>query len=93
MAGPWHQTQQRFEYREQIDRRAGHVRQLYESADISTKLELLEKYEVSYVVVGDLERLNYGPGGLAKFYDMAEAGLLSRVYENQGTAIFRVDFP
>ena len=90
---PWHQTQQRFEYREQIDRRAGHVRQLYESADISTKLELLEEYEVSYVVVGELERLNYGPGGLAKFYDMAEAGLLSRVYENQGTAIFRVDFP
>ena len=90
---PWHQIQQRFDYREQIDRRAADVRLAYEAAEIAMKIELLQKYDVSYVVVGDLERLNYGEQGLAVFDEMARRGLLSRVYENEGTTIFRVDLP
>ena len=90
---PWHQTQQRFDYRDRIDRRARDVLMAYEATDVGTKIELLRRYDVSYIVVGDLERLNYAPQGLAIFDDMAEAGLLSRVYENEGTAIFRVKLP
>ena len=90
---PWHQIQQRFDYREQIDRRAADVRLAYEATEIAMKIELLQKYDVSYVVVGDLERLNYGERGLAVFDEMARRGLLSRVYENEGTAIFRVELP
>ena len=90
---PWHQTQQRLDYRHRIDRRARDVLLAYEATDVGTKIELLRRYDVSYIVVGDLERLNYPPQGLAAFDDMAEAGLLSRVYENDGTAIFRVKFP
>ena len=90
---PWHQTQQRFDYRDRIDRRARDVLMAYEATDVGTKIELLRRYDVSYIVVGDLERLNYAPQGLAAFDDMADSGLLSRVYENDGTAIFRVKLP
>ena len=90
---PWHQIQQRHGYRDQIGVRADHIRQAYETTDVNLALDLMERYEVSFVVVGDLERLNYSERGLAKFDEMAEAGLLSKVYANEKTAIFRFYFP
>ena len=90
---PWHQIQQRHGYREQVDARAAHVTLAYETTDAETAVELMRNYGVSYVVVGELERLNYGEAGLAKFEKMAESGLLSKVYENEKTAIFRANFP
>jgi uncharacterized membrane protein len=90
---PWHQTQQRFAYREQVDERSSHVRRVYETTDADIAVGLMRRYGVSYVVVGDLERLNYGAAGLAKFERMEEEGLLSKVYANEKTAIFRTEFP
>ncbi len=90
---PWHQVQQRFDYREQVEERAGHVHLAYETTDVGTAVELMRRYGVSYVVVGDLERLNYGDAGLAKFEEMEAAGLLSKAYANEKTAIFRFEFP
>ena len=90
---PWHQVQQRFAYRGQVDVRADHLRLAYETTDVDTAVAVMRRYGVSYVVVGELERLNYGPAGLAKFERMAETGLLSKVYNNEKTAIFRAEFP
>ncbi len=90
---PWHQIQQRFGYREQIHERAAHVRLAYETTDAGTALDLLRRYDVSYVVVGKLERLNYGREGLEKFERMAESGMLVKVYDNESTTIFRTGFP
>ena len=90
---PWHQIQQRFDYRDQIDHRARDVRLAYEATDVDTKIDLLRKYSVSYVVLGDLEKLNFAQDGLTAFDEMAQAGLLDKVYENEGTAIFRVKLP
>ena len=90
---PWHQTQQRFDYRDQIGQRAADVRLAFETTDVDTAVEVMKRYGVGYVVVGELERLNYGDAGLAKFEGMVESGLLSKVYENPGTAIYYVEFP
>ena len=90
---PWHQIQQRYDYREQVHERTARVRVAYETTDTSDALELLKHYDVSYIVVGELERLNYPADGLAKFEAMAESGMLSKVYENESTAIFRTKFP
>ena len=90
---PWHQIQQRYGYREQVHERAAHVRLAYETTDIAIASDLLRHYDVAYVVVGELERLNYSADGLAKFEAMAESGMLSKVYENESTAIFRAEFP
>ena len=90
---PWHQIQQRYAYREQVHERAAHVRLAYETTDTSIAAELLRRYDVTYVVVGELERVNYPKEGLKKFEAMAESGMLSKVYENESTAIFRTEFP
>ena len=49
---PWHQTQQRFDYRHRIYERADDVRLAYETTDMDTATRLMERYGVSYVVVG-----------------------------------------
>ena len=90
---PWHQIQQRFDYRDQVDLRARDVGIAYNSTDVATKMEILRKYNVHYVVIGDLERINFALKGLAGFDELAQAGHLSKVYENEGTAIFRVKLP
>ena len=90
---PWHQTQQRLAYRDQIEERARDVSTAYRSGDVGATVEVLRRYDVSYIVVGDLERLNYGEEGLVKFEVMAESGVIEPVYENPGTKIFRVELP
>ncbi len=90
---PWHQTQQRHGYRDQIDERAADIRRAYDTIDTGEAMEFMKRFGVSYVVVGELERLNYRESGLAKFEAMAESGLLTKVYENQGTAIYWREFP
>ena len=54
---PWHQIQQRHAYREQINERAADVKSAYETTDIEAALDLMRNYGVSYVVVGNLERV------------------------------------
>ena len=90
---PWHQIQQRFAYGYQIDERAFDVRRAYETTSIDAAKEVLQRYNVSYVIVGELERLNYGEAGPAKFELMAEVGLIKKVFGNERTKIFRVEFP
>ena len=80
---PWHQIQQRTAYSFTIQERAQHVREMYETTDVERAVELLRQYRVRYVIVGDLERITYANDGLKKFEDLA-----TKVFENQGTAIY-----
>jgi len=80
---PWHQIQQRTPYSFAIGERARDVREMYVTTDSERAVELLRQYRVKYVVVGDLERINYPGDGLKKFENLGE-----KVFENQGTAIF-----
>jgi uncharacterized membrane protein len=50
----------------------------------------LRVYDVSYVVVGGLERNYYPALGLAKF-DSGLGGVLDVVFANGGLTIYRVD--
>ena len=86
---PWHQTQQRLAYGEQIPRRAADVAEIYNTTGIARAEEILRRYDVAYVVVGELERIYYREAGLRKFSEMAELGLLRQVYSNLGVVIYR----
>lgn len=90
---PWHQIQQRFAYIRQVDLRARDVHRAYETVDRGVAMDVMRRYGVAYVVVGELERQTYPAAGLAKFEAMAEAGTLSKVYDNGKTAIFQRKFP
>ena len=85
----WHQTQQRFGYRLEVERRIQDVDNIYETTSSEEALEMLRRYNVEYVYVGELERLYYPPNGLAKFEDGLD-GALERVYDNAGVTIYRL---
>ncbi len=86
---PWHQQQQRGDG-EIVRRRARDVETMYNTPSHDRARELLERYRISYIVVGALERGYYGERGIAKFDAMVEKGSLTLAYGNDGTRVYRV---
>lgn len=84
---PWHQMQQRTDYTSAIQDRARDVQEMYETSNEERAIQLLNKYQVKYVVVGDLERITYPGEGLQKFENLGR-----KVFENQGTTIYESDW-
>ncbi len=92
-----HQQQQRFP--DQLPARVNDVRTLYTSAHVDEKVAILRKYNVAYVVVGDLERVYPTPNnectaggsaaGIAAFDQMVGSSL-EEVFSQDGTTIYRV---
>ncbi len=65
----WHQQQQRWDYRHQVDGRIRDVDRIYSTARPSEAIDLLTRYGVKYVYLGQVERLYYPEHGIAKFDD------------------------
>ena len=92
-----HEEQQR--WLEGLKERSDDVRTLYTSPDPVRKLAILRKYDVAYVVVGDVERRYPVPdndctpqgsaAGIAAF-DKLVPTALEPVFSNAGTTIYRV---
>ena len=51
----------------EVGARLAHVAQMYNVPTLDQAETLLDQYEIRYVVVGELERKQYQPGGLQKF--------------------------
>jgi len=92
-----HERQQR--YPEGIDERFQDVRTLYDSSDPATKMEILRKYDVQYVIVGDVERKSkignepYASAeGIATFETMVGT-YLDVAFASNGTTVYRVRPP
>ena len=86
---PWHQVQQRMDYERTVRQRAFDVRELYDTGDLVRAKELLDRYEVTYIVVGELERIYYSDAGLRKFQDLAKSGYMLPVYQNEQVVIYQ----
>jgi uncharacterized membrane protein len=93
-----HETQQR--YLDSLVGRVSDVEELYASPDPARKLELLRKYDVGYVVVGQLERLypriagndcvpTNPADGIAAFDGMVGTSL-EVAFQSGSTTIYRV---
>ncbi len=86
-----HQRQQRAILPGQfIDQRIRDVATLYNTTAVVEAQNILARYDVSYVYVGQLEWVLYTPDGLNKFDQMVQMGLLEEVYRNAGTSIYKV---
>jgi uncharacterized membrane protein len=82
-----------------LPQRVNDVRTLYTSPDPAEKLAILRKYDVRYVIVGDLERLypvadndctpQGSAAGIAAFDAMVGTSL-EPVFDQDGTTIYRV---
>jgi uncharacterized membrane protein len=89
-----HETQQR--YPEQIGPREQDVHDFYDQPDVNLKLQMLVKYGVDYVIVGDVERYTNSGGSLYA----SEAGIaaiesmngayLEIAFQSGGTTVYHV---
>jgi len=86
----WHQRQQRAAYSGQVvEWRLQDLRTLYDGEDVAAAEEILRRYEVGLVYVGELERAYYNPLGLSKF-DAMVGSTLEVVYADGPVTIYRV---
>jgi YYY domain-containing protein len=80
-----------------VNQRRVDVNALYDTPDVAQAMDILARYGVRYVYVGDYERYNvgelgrpYSPAGLAKFDQMVADGLLQVIYDTYGVKIYEV---
>jgi len=86
----WHQRQQRaINPSDWVFNRVEDVNTFYSTADISVAEELVEKYEVDYIVIGQLEKIVYPQKGIDKFFINAN-GFLELIYSSEDTNLFKV---
>jgi len=73
-----------------IDYRLSVVREFYNTADQTRAIEIARRYDISYVIVGGLERAVYDVNGLNKFEGMVQSGTLLKVYDANNVQIYQV---
>jgi YYY domain-containing protein len=85
----WHQRQQRVFMAPWVEERVAEIGVFYNSVDGESARQFLEKYDVRYVIVGQLEHAAYTPEGIAKF-EQFEGQYWQEVYRDGQTAIYEV---
>ncbi|HEX7567940.1 MAG TPA: DUF2298 domain-containing protein, partial [Anaerolineaceae bacterium] len=97
----WHQVQQRLMDSSTVIARGKEVDAFYAATDLIAVRDFLLKYNVRYIIVGQLERAKYAPGapdgpvpayaldGLLKF-DQQNGVLWNEVYRDGQTVIYEV---
>ena len=72
-----------------VNSRLTEINQFYLTTDEQAARAFLQKYDVRYVIVGQLERINYPGAGLEKF-PAYEGYLWRMVYQDRDTQIYQV---
>ncbi len=97
----WHEQQQRVYFQGQVIGRGAEVDAFYTITDIDAARAFLQKYNVRYIIVGQLERAKYAPGapggpvpsegpdGLLKF-EQYNGLYWNEVYRDGETVIYEV---
>jgi uncharacterized membrane protein len=73
-----------------VDYRLALVQEFYNTLDQTRALQLAHRYNISYVIVGELEHAVYDTNGLNKFEDMAQKGILQKVYDAYDVKIYQI---
>jgi YYY domain-containing protein len=85
----WHQRQQRTLMPQLVESRVAEIDSFYTTDDVGAARLFLKKYNVKYIVVGQLERAEYAGSGLAKF-EQYNGQFWNSVYRDGDTAIYQV---
>ena len=72
-----------------VTKRIQDVKQLYDTTDTKEALSILHRYNVRYLIVGQLERAYYRADGIAKFERML-GDSLELAYENAQVRIYKI---
>tara|TARA_Y100001958_G_scaffold143779_1_gene121051 strand:+ start:115 stop:1527 length:1413 start_codon:yes stop_codon:yes gene_type:complete len=84
----WHQIQQRGYDRSLINVRINDVDEFYSTEKIERKIEIIDKYNIDLVVIGNLERNKYPSSGINKI-EMQD-NLFEEIYKNDQTTILKI---
>ena len=86
----WHQRQQRSILRNNIvQERVDAVNTFYLTEEQDFVVDFIDKYDISYIVLGQLERIFYPGAGLEKF-ERYEGLLWKAVFQDSNTVIYKV---
>jgi uncharacterized membrane protein len=86
----WHQRQQRtITPHDWVFERVDAVQEFYETEDLDWTKNFLEKYDVSYIILGQLEKAKYPGNGLDKFENQ-KGVLWYEVFQDRETVIYEV---
>jgi len=72
-----------------VEQRVAEIGDFYNNTDVISARDFLERYNVRYIVVGQLERAEYSATGIAKF-ERFDGSLWKEVYRDGTTAIYEV---
>jgi len=86
----WHQRQQRtITSHDWVFERVDAVHEFYQTEDLQWTRDFLQKYDVEYIVYGQLEQAKYAGPGLEKF--ASQEGIIWReVFRDRDTVLFEV---
>lgn len=85
----YHQRQQRGPMSDQVWERVNAVTEFYNEPDPAAANAFLDRYQVQYIIVGQMERGMFTAEGIEKF--AAGSGIFwDQVYQAQDTAIYEV---
>ena len=68
-------------------KRSAEVQTIYETKDLNTAKEILKKYQVKYVVVGEMERTKY-----PQIYEEKFSSLGKKVFQSGKMTIYAIDY-
>lgn len=85
--GGLHQNEQRYPW--QIGERDFVVNEFWSTPDPQRTLDLIDRLSISYIYIGQIERLIYGTFVEDKFEQLHQQGALELVFENEQTKIYQ----
>jgi len=89
----WHQRQQRaINPSVWVTDRVEDINNFYSNEDLENAKGFINKYQVDYIILGQLEEAVYPEIGLKKFFD-TKNNLWKIVYQSEDTLIFKVNIP
>ena len=88
----WHQRQQRVGYASAVSNRRIEVDRFFDTPLRGTAISLLDKYDIRYVYIGEMERAKYAEAGLEKFKKLDINGL-DQVYPTSEMIAAGIDTP
>lgn len=86
----WHMRQQRaITPSTWVTERVDQVTDFYQTENVDGALAMIRKYDIRYIIVGDLERIYYQPNGLAKFENF-DGVYWKKVFQEGDSIIYEV---
>jgi len=74
-----------------VDQREQNVLQFYNTEDIDIAVEIINHYDIKYIIRSGLEEVHSSDAGLEKFDRMVESGLLDVAFVIEGGTIYEVN--